>query len=262
MLNILFIGDIVGNSGRTVIKENLLSLKKELDIHLVIANAENAAGGLGITGTIAKDLHSSGIDVLTLGNHTWSKSEALTYIETDEYLIRPANMSNYWPGKGYCVVKTPVGNVIVINLLGRVGMTPANCPFEIADEMILDLKARFDTKMTVIDFHAEATSEKQAFARYFDGRVSLVAGTHTHVQTADETIFERGTGYITDVGMTGPVESIIGMNIEGSIKRFVQKLPVPYLVANGPGILSAIFAKIDEKTGKTMEIRRFKGEKF
>lgn len=262
MLNILFIGDIVGNSGRTVIKENLLRLKKELDIHLVIANAENAAGGLGITGTIAKDLHSSGVDVLTLGNHTWSKSEALTYIETDEYLIRPANMSNYWPGKGYCVVKTPVGNVIVINLLGRVSMTPANCPFEVADEMILGLKARFNTKMTVIDFHAEATSEKQAFARYFDGRVSLVAGTHTHVQTADETIFERGTGYITDVGMTGPVESIIGMNIEGSIKRFVQKLPVPYLVANGPGILSAIFAKIDEKTGQTMEIRRFKGEKF
>ena len=255
-MNILFIGDIVGSSGRAIIKEHLGHLKKEYDIDLCIANSENSAAGLGITGTIAKELYSYGIDVITLGNHTWSKREILDYIDTDSNMIRPANGSSKWPGKGYTVRKTPKGNVIIINLLGRVGMDPANCPFEYTDQIIGDLKSEYQTRMTVIDFHAEATSEKQAFTRYFDGQVSLVVGTHTHVQTADEGICERGTGYITDVGMTGPVDSIIGMETNSSIKRFVEKIPVPYIVAKGESMLSFIVANIDERTGRTTKIQR------
>jgi len=256
-LNLLFIGDIVGSSGRKLVKEKLYEIQNAHNIDITIANAENVAGGLGITSSLASYLFNSGIDVITLGNHTWSKSEMIKSIEYEDYVIRPANVSSNWPGRGFCIKKTDKGNVLVINLLGRVGMGMlANCPFERADEMLADIKSRHDIKVTVIDFHAEATAEKQAFARYLDGRVSFVAGTHTHVQTADETIFERGTGYITDVGMTGPVDSIIGMNTESSIKRFVEKLPVHYLVADGFSKISAVVAEIDENTGKTINIKR------
>lgn len=255
-MNILFIGDIVGSSGRAIIKEHLGHLKIDHDIDLCIANSENSAAGLGVTGTIAKELYSYGIDVITLGNHTWSKREVLDYIGTDNNMIRPANGSSKWPGRGYVAKKTTKGNVIVINLLGRVGMDPANCPFEYTDQTISELKSKYQTRMTVIDFHAEATSEKQAFTRYFDGQVSLVVGTHTHVQTADEGILERGTGYITDVGMTGPIDSVIGMETNSSIRRFVDKMPVPYMVAKGDAMLSFIVAKIDERTGQTVRIQR------
>lgn len=255
-MNLLFIGDIVGSSGRNVIKDHLSRLRNEYCIDLCIANGENSAGGLGITGSIAKDLYTSGVDIITLGNHTWSKSEIFHYIDSDPNMVRPANGASTWPGRGYAVKNTPVGNVIVINLLGRVGMDPMNCPFEKADQMLDELKKKYQTRMTVIDFHAEATSEKIAFSRYLDGRASLVVGTHTHVQTADECIWERGTGYITDIGMTGPYDSVIGMEIENSVKRFVEKIPVPYQVAKGPSMLSCLFAKIDEKTGQTKEIQR------
>lgn len=255
-MNVLFIGDIVGSSGRLIIKEKLGLLKLKYEIDICIANAENSAAGLGITGSIAKELYSYGIDIITLGNHTWSKSEIFNYIDSDDRMVRPANGAPSWPGKGYCVKSTPYGNVVIINLLGRVGMDPANCPFERADLMLSDLKSKYKTRMTIIDFHAEATSEKHAFARYLDGQVSLIVGTHTHVQTADESIFERGTGFITDVGMTGPIESVIGMDMNNSIKRFVEKIPVPYMVAKGPSMLSFIVAKIDEKTGRTIEISR------
>lgn len=255
-MNILFIGDIVGSSGRQIIKEQLGKMKAEYKADLCIANAENSASGLGITGAIAKELYSCGIDIITLGNHTWSKSEFAHYIDSDARIARPANGTPAWPGKGYAVCPSPKGNVLVVNLLGRVGMEPANCPFEKMESMLDELKTRFNTRMTVIDFHAEATSEKQAFARYFDGRVSLVVGTHTHVQTADEQIFERGTGFITDVGMTGPYDSVIGMDAGSSIRRFVQKMPVPYAVAKGPAMMSFIAASIDEKTGQTLQIQR------
>lgn len=255
-LNILFIGDIVGSSGRLVIKDNLSRIRSEYNIDVCIANGENSAAGLGINGAIAKELYSYGVDLITLGNHTWSKSEIMNHIDSDDKMARPANGPLTWPGKGFCVKATPFGNVVVINLLGRVGMEPANCPFECATKLLGELKSKYNTKISVIDIHAEATSEKQAFARYFDGQVSLVVGTHTHVQTADETIFERGTGYITDVGMTGPFDSVIGMDANSSIKRFVEKLPVPYSVAKGPSMLSFIVASIDEKTGQTKKIQR------
>jgi len=256
LLNVLFIGDIVGSSGRLIIKENLGRLKEEHAIDVCVANAENSAAGLGVTGSIARELYSCGVDIITLGNHTWSKNELFNYIDSDQRMVRPANGAPSWPGKGFCVMDTPCGNFIVINLLGRVGMDPANCPFEIADLMVDDLKAKHHTRMTLIDFHAEATSEKQAFGRYFDGRVSLVVGTHTHVQTADEVIFERGTGFITDVGMTGPYDSVIGMEANNSIRRFVERIPVPYLVAKGPSMMSFIVASIDEKSGQTTAIQR------
>ncbi len=256
-MNLLFIGDIVGSSGRKLVKEKLEEIKVNYSVDFTIANAENVAGGLGITSSLASYLFNCGIDVLTLGNHSWSKSEMLKSIDYEDYVIRPANVSLNWPGRGFCIKKTEKGNVLVINLLGRVGMgIYSNCPFERADEMLTDIKNRFDINVTVIDVHAEATAEKQALARYLDGRVSLVAGTHTHVQTADEIIFERGTAYITDVGMTGPLDSIIGMNTESSIKRFVDKIPVHYLVADGLSKLSAIVTEIDENTGKAISIKR------
>lgn len=257
-MNVLFIGDIVGSSGRSAIRNNLQRIKKENNVDLCIANAENSAAGLGITPIVARDLFEAGLDALTMGNHTWSKSDIFNFIDSEPRIARPANVSDQWPGKGYTVITKGEHKLIVINLLGRVGMTPANCPFDRADEMVPDLKQRHNTKMVIIDFHAEATSEKQAFARYFDGRVSLVIGTHTHVQTADECILERGTGFITDVGMTGPVNSVIGMEISSSIKRFVDKLPVPYRVAEGPSIFSAVVAQIDETTGRTLSIKRIR----
>ncbi len=255
-MKILFIGDIVGSSGRQIIKEKLEQIKKENMIDICIANAENAAAGLGITGSIAKEIYSYGVDAITLGNHTWSKNEIMNHIDSDERMARPANGPSTWPGRGFCVINTAMGNIIVINLLGRVGMEPANCPFECASRILPELKEKYKTRMTIVDFHAEATSEKQAFARYFDGQISLVVGTHTHVQTADETIFECGTGFITDCGMTGPYDSVIGMDTNSSIRRFVEKIPVPYSVAKGPSMLCAVIAEIDEKNGRTKNLQR------
>ncbi len=255
-MKVLFIGDIVGSSGRKAVREVLPKIRKEYGIGLCAANAENAAAGLGLTPAVAHELFDAGLDVLTMGNHTWSKSEFIPFIESEPRIARPANGALGWPGKGYAAVTAGTGKAVLVNLLGRVGMAPSNCPFECAESLIPDLKRRFGTRILIVDFHAEATSEKQAFARYFDGRVSLVIGTHTHVQTADERIFEKGTGYITDVGMTGPVNSVIGMEINSSIRRFVEKLPVPYRVADGPAVFSAVVAEIDESTGRTLSLER------
>ena len=257
-LNLLFIGDIVGSSGRNAIRDRLPEIRKTHGIQLCIANAENAAAGLGLTPAVARDLFDSGIDALTMGNHTWSKSELFTIIDDESRIARPANVSERWPGRGYTVCTVGRNKLVVMNLLGRVGMPPADCPFDCAATLVPELKQRYATNMLLIDFHAEATSEKQAFARYFDGKVSLVVGTHTHVQTADECIFANGTGFITDVGMTGPVQSVIGMEVSSSIKRFVDKLPVPYRVADGPSCFSAVVAQIDENSGRTTMIRRIR----
>lgn len=257
MLRLLFVGDIVGASGRRIIKDRLSDIIKSESIDVVIANAENVAGGLGITGSLAKHLFSCGINVITLGNHVWSKKDMIHSIENQKNIARPANISNDWPGNDYCIYDYNGFKIAVINLLGRVGMGMlANCPFEKCDDLVTEIKQKYNPNIIVVDFHAEATAEKQAFARYFDGRVSLVVGTHTHVQTADETILESGTGYITDVGMTGPINSIIGMNVESSINRFIKKLPVPYLVADGEATICGIVAKIDENKGKTLSIKR------
>ncbi len=257
-MNILFIGDIVGAPGRKAVKEILPVISQRFSPDLVIANGENAAAGLGIIWKNAEELFDYGIDIITMGNHTWSKSEIYDFIDDEKRIIRPLNVSDRWPGQGVAVVSVNSIKVAVIDLIGRVSMIPSDCPFDAADGVLEELRSGDDPAVIVVDFHAEATSEKNALARYLDGRISLFAGTHTHVQTADECILPKGTGYITDVGMTGPTESVIGMEINSSIRRFTYKLPVPYRVADGPYIFSAVIASVDEKTGKTLRITRIR----
>ena len=256
ILNIIFIGDVVGTPGKNAVRDNLPSLIKSMDVDLVLANGENAASGLGLNLSSAQDLLDYGVDLISLGNHTWSKSEIFKFIEEEKNIIRPANVSQSWPGHGFTSINTSKGKLSFINLIGRVGMPPANCPFERAIEILEKLDKLGDGHMIIVDFHAEATSEKIALARYLDGKVSLVCGTHTHVQTNDEKKLPKGTGYITDVGMTGPRDSVIGMEIKSSIRRFVDKLPQSYKIADGRPIFNAIFAKIDERSGRTLHIEK------
>ncbi len=255
-LNIIFIGDIVGGAARRLLKEKLPGLKKQYDTTVCIANVENAAAGLGLTPTLAREFRHIGVDVMTLGNHTWSKRELLQTIDDIPNLIRPANVPAAWPGKGHILLNLPEGPFLLINLLGRIFMDPVDDPFACADRIIGQVRQNSDVRMVMVDFHAEATSEKTAMAHHLNGRVSLVVGTHTHVQTADERILDRGTGYLTDVGMTGPVEGIIGMDAESSLRRMVDRLPAAYHVAHGPSAIAALVADIDPLTGQTRRIER------
>lgn len=253
-MKILFIGDIVGNPGRKVIKEFLPSLRKEKGIDLVIANGENAAGGSGITYVVAQELYRSGVDAITLGNHTWSKREILNFIESDSKVVRPANYPPELPGKGSTIISCEKGKVGVLNLMGRVYMDTIDCPFRTAERELEYLKSQ--TRMVVVDFHAEATSEKCALAWHLDGRVSCVLGTHTHVQTADERILPRGTGFITDVGMTGPSEGIIGVDKDIILEKFITHMPVRFELARGSVQFNAVAVEIDENNGKALSIER------
>ncbi|MCK5139607.1 MAG: TIGR00282 family metallophosphoesterase, partial [Thermodesulfovibrionia bacterium] len=212
-MKVLFVGDIVGEPGRKALRQGLPKLVEKLKIDFIIANAENAAGGFGITKPIGEELFAYGIDVLTSGNHIWDKKEAITYIPQEHRLLRPANYPERVPGKGSIVTSTDTGEKIaVLNISGRVFMRQIDCPFSVSEREIQKLKEQ--TGIIVVDFHGEATSEKLAFGWFLDGKVSAVIGTHTHVQTADETILPKGTAYITDVGMTGPVNSVIGIKKE------------------------------------------------
>ena len=250
------IGDIVGSTGRRMLKEQLPRLKQRLAIDVCIANAENAAAGLGLTPRLAQDILGCGVDVITLGNHTWSKFELIDRIDTLTHVIRPANGPQSWPGQGYTIVRHPAGPVLVINLQGRIFMDPMNDPFATADRLLSQLKIDYNIRMTVVDFHAEATSEKIAMGWYLDGRVTLVAGTHTHVQTADQRLLECGTAFITDVGMTGPLDGIIGMDRQSSLRRFVERLPAPYEAAQGRGLFSAVVVTADPLSGQATAIER------
>lgn len=254
---VLFIGDIVGQPGRRIIKERLRDLRRMYHADVCVANAENAAAGFGITASIAKDIFSSGVDIITMGNHTFARSDFYSLAQSEQRIVRPANVSMAWPGFDYAVWD---GNgkdkLLIINLLGRVGMDPCESPFRAADSMIKDYKEQFGAKMVLLDFHAEATSEKIAMSYYLDGRVSLVLGTHTHVQTADENILERGTGHITDVGMTGAVNSVIGMDVDASLRRFVDCLPTSYKAASGAAMINGVVAELDPETGKCISIIR------
>ncbi len=253
-MRVLFIGDIVGSPGRKAAKEMISKLKKEEEIDFCIANGENAAGGSGITYVIAQELYSSGVDGITMGNHTWSKNEILNFIESDNRLARPANYSQDLPGKGYAILNGKNGKLAIMNLLGRIYMDNIDCPFKAADRELEHIKK--EVKAVIVDFHAEATSEKTAMAWYLDGRVSCVLGTHTHVQTADERIFPFGTAYITDVGMTGPCDGVIGVNKDIIIKKFLTSMPQRFEVAKGRVIFNAVMLDIEEKSGKTTNIRR------
>jgi len=254
-LNILVLGDIVGRPGRNAVKNLLSSIQKENRIDFVIANGENAAGGRGLTRDVMNELFLTGIDVLTMGNHVWDNKDIFTFINDEFRLVRPANYPGDCPGQGYNIYTTGFNKKIaVINLSGRVFLSALDCPFAVFDDIICNLKGKAD--IIIVDFHAEATSEKMAFGYYVDGRVSAVVGTHTHIQTADEKILSNGTAYITDLGMTGPADSILGMNKELVIKKFITQRPVRFEVANGPIQLQGVILEIDEDTNQVQKIKR------
>ena len=255
-MNILCIGDIVGKPGRHALEGLLGDIKKEFNIDLAIVNAENAAGGSGLTTKIAKYFFEIGCDVLTMGDHVWDQKELEEYLNEAEYLIRPANFPDGAPGKGWCIKTTLAGvKVGVVNMMGRVFMRyHVECPFRAIDAIIGEIKK--ETSNIIVDMHAETTSEKVAMGHYVDGRVSAVFGTHTHIQTADEKVLSKGTAYITDLGMTGPHDSVIGQNKENIIRRFLTSLPLRFQVAQDEVILNGAVIDVDEKTGKARSIAR------
>lgn len=254
-MKILFIGDIVGAPGREAIAQLLPGIKKELGVDFSIANAENAAGGSGITSKVAKELFDAGLNVLTSGDHIWKKSEIVEFIDREERIIRPENFPEGVPGRGRAVFKTESGVPVgVINLQGRVFMEPLDCPFKAASRAVEELSR--ETKVIIVDIHAEATSEKVALGWYLDGKVSGVLGTHTHIPTADEKVLPQGTGYITDVGMCGPLDSVIGRKVEDVLARFLTSLPMRFEVATENVTLQGALLDIDEKSGRCRSIAR------
>ncbi len=254
-MNILVIGDVVGRPGRKAISTFLSRIIKEYDITFTIANAENAAGGRGLSRKVMEELLNSGIDVLTMGNHVWDNKEIFDFVDDQPRLIRPANYPGYCPGEGYRVFLAGFNmKIAVINASGRIFLPPLDCPFQVVDDIVSEIKDKADA--IIIDFHAEATSEKLAFAHYFDGRVTAVLGTHTHIQTADERILPKGTAYITDLGMTGPSDSILGMDKEQVIKKLLTQRPVRLEVAKGPVQLQGVVLNLDKDADKVLNIRR------
>jgi 2',3'-cyclic-nucleotide 2'-phosphodiesterase len=254
-LSILFIGDIIGKPGRQVVSRELHRLVDRHRVDLVIANGENAAGGFGITAETAKELYGCGIHMLTSGNHVWDKKDAHDYIATEQRLLRPANYPAGAPGRGSTITSTPGGvKVGVLNLEGRVFMDNLECPFRTADRELALL--RQETPVVFVDFHAEATSEKSALGWYLDGRVSAVIGTHTHVQTADERILPGGTAYLSDAGMTGGFDSVIGMRKDEPVARFLSQLPAKFEVAKNNLRLNGVVVQVDVSSGKALNIER------
>jgi metallophosphoesterase (TIGR00282 family) len=254
-MNVLFIGDVVGRPGRDLIRRGLRALVDRHSVDLVIANAENAAAGFGITKDIGDTLLEWGVDVMTSGNHIWDKKEAIEYIASESRLLRPANFPARVPGRGSVLARTGDGRAVgVINVMGRVFMNPIDDPFAVVLREIEQLRGR--TRLVIVDFHAEATSEKVAMGWHLDGKVTAVIGTHTHVQTADERILPNGTAYITDAGMTGPHDSIIGMERDPSLARFLTGMPTKFEPATGNPRLNGAVIEADDTTGKATRILR------
>jgi metallophosphoesterase (TIGR00282 family) len=255
-LNILVIGDIVGKPGRAIIRAMLPKLQRENEISFTIANAENAAGGRGLTKDVKDELLAAGIDVLTMGNHVWDNKSILSFIDDEPRLVRPANYPGECPGQPYHIYNAGFNKrIAVINASGRIYLPPMDCPFQVVSDIIKDIKDTVDC--IIVDFHAEATSEKLAFGYYFDGQVTAVLGTHTHIQTADERIMPEGTAYITDLGMTGPVISILGMEKEPIIQKFLNGRPARFEVAGGSAQIQGVILSLDESSNKTLQIKRF-----
>jgi metallophosphoesterase (TIGR00282 family) len=252
-VNILAVGDIVGNSGLNLLRQKLASIKRLKNISFTVVNGENAAQK-GLTPSQAEEIFNSGADVITLGNHAFGKQNIIPYLDECRYILRPANLAPQNPGRGYGIFETSFGQVCVINLIGRCGMNfgPDN-PFIEADKIL----KKIDTKIVLVDMHAEATSEKLALGYYLDGRVSVMWGTHTHVQTADSRVFPKGMGYITDLGMTGPAESVIGIKPEISVSMFLGNPPKRYETAKGPCKMDCAVFEIDEATGLCKSVESF-----
>ena len=246
IMKILCIGDIVGAPGRRIFKTVVTKLRQSGEVSAVIANAENAAGGKGITSQIADELFAAGADVLTLGDHIWDQKDTPALLEQERRIIRPANLPTGCPGRGWTTVSTEMGEITVINLIGRTFMNPADCPFAKADELLSGPITR--NGIVFVDFHAEATSEKICMGWHLDGRISGLFGTHTHVQTSDAKILPKGSGYITDLGMTGPVNSVIGREIAPVEHKFITGMPSFFAVASGPAVLEGCLFDIERTT--------------
>jgi len=254
-VRILFIGDVVGVPGRRILRSSLPKLTREFAPDLVVANSENVAGGSGVTPDLAKELFRDGCDVLTSGNHVWDRKEVFPYLDSEERLLRPANYPDPAPGGGVCLVSARDGTpCAVMNLMGRVFMAAIDDPFRAADDILREIDGR--ATVVLVDFHAEATSEKVAFGWHLDGRVTAVVGTHTHVPTADERVLPGGTAYITDVGMTGPYDGVIGVEKEPVLARFRTQRPNRFTPATGDARLAAVLIEASPHTGRAESIRR------
>ena len=244
------IGDIIGRPGRQAIRELLPNLRQQYGLDLVIANAENVAGGFGLTLATAMELLNAGVDVLTSGNHIWAQQEIIPHLDGDMPILRPLNYPSGVPGRGYLVNR----QTMVVNLIGRTFMGDVDCPFRAIDQLLNEGKHK--PRVIIVDFHAEATSEKIAMGHYLDGRVSAVFGTHTHVGTTDTRLFPQGMAYVTDVGMTGPIDSVIGMETDVIIQRFLTGIPHRMSVAKGRTMFNAVSVRIDERSGRATNIDR------
>ncbi len=255
LLKILFFADIVGKPGRFILSQMCKPLREKHGAHYVIGNVENAAGGFGITPEMARKIFSYGINCQTSGNHIWDRMDIIKYIDQEPRLLRPANYPPGVPGNGYFIDEVEGVKIGILNLMGRTYMKDIDCPFRVADKILNIIREQ--TKIIIIDFHAEVTSEKQAIAYYLDGAVSAIIGTHTHVQTADETISAKGTAYITDVGMTGAFDSIIGMAKAPSLDRFLTGMPKRFTCAKDDIRISGVVLTIDSETGRAVEIEPF-----
>ena len=253
-LVVLVLGDIVGKSGCRAIFTGLTKIKQKNQVDVVIVNGENASEGKGITPEDAEDLYKSGVDIITSGNHIWQKKEILRNLESESRLLRPENYPVGVPGSGHCVMRVKDVSVGVCNLEGRVYLSNIRCPFKVGHDTVTRMQK--DTNILIVDFHAESPEEKEALALYLDGHVSAVVGTHTHVQTADERILPKGTGYITDIGMTGPRDSCIGMDSGIALKRGLTQMPLKMEVANTAAKIHGVCLSIDTATGKTRSIER------
>ena len=256
-MKVIFIGDIVGKPGRRILSKVLPSLKERYQPALVIANGENAAGGAGLNFKTYQEIRKAGVDVVTGGNHSFDRKEVFEFIENEKALLRPANYpQNSTPGRGAALFESGQSGfkVAVLNLIGRVFMQPLDCPFQTAKRELAALKGK--AQAIVVDFHAEATSEKEALGWYLDGEVSAVVGTHSHVQTADERILPKGTAYISDVGMAGLYDSVLGVDIEGPLKRFTMQLPAPLKISSGRSVFNAVIINICPDSGRAQAIER------
>jgi len=253
-LKILAIGDVIGKPGRRAVQQFLPGLINEFDIKFVVANGENSAHGIGITANTARELHESGVDVITTGNHIWAQREMIQAIDGDSRIIRPLNFPPKAPGRGYIVID----NVMVVNLIGRVFIGQSDCPFRSMDSLLSTIRPL--PKTIIVDFHAEATSEKVALGRYLDGRVSALVGTHTHIGTTDAQVLPKGTAYVTDIGMVGPVDSIIGDDVDNVLNSFLSGLPHRLSVGKGRVAFDAMLLDIDDETGKARTIQRIRRE--
>jgi 2',3'-cyclic-nucleotide 2'-phosphodiesterase len=254
-MKILVVGDIVGGTGRRVFTEVAARLRGENAVNAVVVNGENAAAGNGITLALAAELFKAGADVITLGDHAWGQRELESSISGEQRLLRPLNTPPGTPGQGHATVQTAVGSFVAVNLIGRVFMNPADCPFRAMDALLATLPRNLPV---IVDFHAEATSEKIALGHYLDGRVAAVFGTHTHVQTSDAVILPKGTAYITDIGMTGPAHSVIGREIAPVLKKFTTGIPVKFEIAKGPGVLEGAIIDLDRETGRARSITPYR----